>query len=54
VVPNTIARAGRARRPRTRYATGGGARLILTLRAWLPDRAFDAVIRAISKRAASA
>jgi NAD(P)-dependent dehydrogenase (short-subunit alcohol dehydrogenase family) len=45
VVARTIARALRARRPRTRYATGGGARTILLLRRILSDRAFDALIR---------
>ena len=35
---------GRARRPKTRYATGGGARTILFLRTILPDRMFDRLI----------
>jgi hypothetical protein len=34
-----------ARRPGTRYATGGGARLPLLLRSLLTDRAFDALMR---------
>lgn len=49
VVARTIARALRARRPRTRYATGGGARTILFLRWILGDRAFDAVMRMAEK-----
>jgi NAD(P)-dependent dehydrogenase (short-subunit alcohol dehydrogenase family) len=49
VVARTIARALRARRPRTRYATGGGARTILFLRRLLSDRAFDAVMRMAEK-----
>ncbi|OOG52923.1 short-chain dehydrogenase/reductase [Rhodanobacter sp. B05] len=49
VVARTIARALRARRPRTRYATGGGARTILFLRWMLGDRAFDAVMRMAEK-----
>ena len=49
VVARTIARALRARRPRTRYATGGGARTILFLRRILGDRAFDAVMRMAEK-----
>lgn len=49
VVAKTIARALRASRPRTRYATGGGARTILFLRRWLSDRAFDGFMRWIEK-----
>lgn len=49
VVAKTIARALRASRPRTRYATGGGARTILFLRRWLSDRAFDGFMRRIEK-----
>ena len=49
VVARTIARALRARRPRTRYATGGGARMILFLRRILSDRAFDALMRMAEK-----
>jgi NAD(P)-dependent dehydrogenase (short-subunit alcohol dehydrogenase family) len=45
VVARTIVRALEARRPRTRYATGGGARTILFLRRMLSDRAFDALMR---------
>ena len=48
VVAATVSRALKARRPRTRYATGGGARTILFLRAVLPDRWFDAVMRRIA------
>lgn len=49
VVAKTIARALRASRPRTRYATGGGARTILFLRRWLSDRAFDGFMRRVEK-----
>ncbi len=49
VVARTIARALRARRPRTRYATGGGARTILFLRRILSDRAFDGLMRMAEK-----
>ena len=52
VVAATIARALRARRPRTRYATGGGARMILFLRRMLSDRAFDGLMRMAEKGAA--
>ncbi|WP_458072097.1 oxidoreductase [Rhodanobacter sp. BL-MT-08] len=51
VVAATIARALRARRPRTRYATGGGARQILFLRRLLSDRAFDGLMRMVENAA---
>jgi len=44
VVARTIVRAVNARRPKTRYATGGGARTILFLRTILSDRMFDRLI----------
>ncbi|HET8765121.1 MAG TPA: oxidoreductase [Rhodanobacter sp.] len=50
VVAMTIAKALRTRRPRTRYATGGGARSILMLRRLLSDRGFDALMRFAEKR----
>lgn len=49
VVAKTIVRAVSSRRPRTRYATGGGARTILFLKAILPDRLFDRVIWSVSQ-----
>jgi NADP-dependent 3-hydroxy acid dehydrogenase YdfG len=49
VVANTIIRAVGARRPKTRYATGGGARTILFLRTILPDRTFDRLMRRITQ-----
>jgi NAD(P)-dependent dehydrogenase (short-subunit alcohol dehydrogenase family) len=51
VVARTIARAVRARRPRTRYAIGGGARTILFLNRILPDRLFDRLIWLLSQSA---
>jgi len=48
-VAKTIVRAVSSRRPRTRYATGGGARTILFLKAILPDRLFDRVIWSVSQ-----
>jgi NAD(P)-dependent dehydrogenase (short-subunit alcohol dehydrogenase family) len=45
-VARTIERALRTRRPRTRYAVTPSARLALTSRRLLPDRAWDAVMRA--------
>ena len=41
VVAKAIGRAVTARRPRTRYAVGGGAKPILLLRRLLTDRAYD-------------
>ena len=52
VVAATIVKSLLATRPKTRYATGGGARFILMLRSLLSDRGFDALMRTISKRAA--
>jgi NAD(P)-dependent dehydrogenase (short-subunit alcohol dehydrogenase family) len=54
VVAKTIVEAVQARRPRTRYATGGGAKAILFLRRILSDRAFDATFRMIERQAAKA
>jgi NAD(P)-dependent dehydrogenase (short-subunit alcohol dehydrogenase family) len=48
VVADTIARAITARRPKTRYTTGFGARPLLLMRRILPDRAFDALICRVS------
>jgi short-subunit dehydrogenase len=45
VIAKAIVRAVTARRPRARYAVGGGAKPIIFLRTILPDRAFDAVMR---------
>ncbi|MBA4287229.1 MAG: short-chain dehydrogenase/reductase [Xanthomonadaceae bacterium] len=52
VVARTIVRAVQAARPKTRYATGGGAQMVLFLRRVLSDRAFDATMRLFSKQAA--
>ena len=45
MIAEAITKACTARRPRTRYVVGAGARPLITLRNLLPDRAFDAVIR---------
>ena len=50
-VAATIVKAVLSRRPRTRYPTGGGARLALFLRRMLSDRGFDTVIRLATDRA---
>lgn len=45
VVANAIGRAVTARRPKTRYVVGYGAKPLIALRWLLPDRAFDVLIR---------
>ncbi len=45
VVARAIGRAVTSRRPKTRYAVGGGATLVLFVKRILPDRAFDRFIR---------
>ncbi len=52
VVANTIAKAFAAARPKTRYATGGGARVILLLRRLLSDRGFDRLMMFAARRVA--
>jgi hypothetical protein len=51
-VARTIARAATARRPRTRYATGGGARSVLLMNRLLTDRGWDRAITAAYKNQA--
>ncbi|MCW2795518.1 oxidoreductase [Nocardioides sp.] len=43
-VAKTIVKAATAHRPKTRYATGRGARMVIGSRRVLSDRAFDAVL----------
>jgi hypothetical protein len=43
-VAKTIVKAATASRPRSAYATGRGARMVMATRRVLPDRAFDAVL----------
>jgi NAD(P)-dependent dehydrogenase (short-subunit alcohol dehydrogenase family) len=45
VIATTIARAVTARRPKTRYAVGYGARPMIFMHEVLPDRWFDAFMR---------
>ncbi|MBX6748422.1 MAG: SDR family NAD(P)-dependent oxidoreductase [Micromonosporaceae bacterium] len=44
VVARTIARAATARRPRTRYPVGRGARAVVLARWLLPDRVYDRLL----------
>jgi len=49
VVAKTIVKAILSNRPKTRYATGGGAKAILFMRRILPDRIFDKVLLSLMK-----
>ncbi|WP_315836177.1 oxidoreductase [Bradyrhizobium prioriisuperbiae] len=44
LIADVVAKAVRARRPRTRYAAGKFAKLLIALRVWLSDRMFDRLI----------
>jgi NAD(P)-dependent dehydrogenase (short-subunit alcohol dehydrogenase family) len=48
VVANAIAKAVSARRPRTRYAVGMGAKPLIFLRRWLSDRSFDTLMKRLN------
>ncbi|MFC3448972.1 oxidoreductase [Amycolatopsis speibonae] len=50
VIADVILKAVRARRPKTRYAAGLGAKPILFVRRVLPDRAFDALFLGALRR----
>jgi short-subunit dehydrogenase len=50
VVGKAIAKAATARRPRTRYPVGKGARTIIASRRMLPDRVFDKVVHTMFTR----
>lgn len=45
VIADVVSRAARAARPKTRYATGAGARPFLFLRRWMSDRQYDWLLR---------
>jgi hypothetical protein len=45
LIADTIAKAVKAKQPKTRYAVGFGARPLIFLRRWLSDRAFDGFMR---------
>jgi NAD(P)-dependent dehydrogenase (short-subunit alcohol dehydrogenase family) len=47
VVGRVIARAATARRPRTRYAVGRGARAVVLARWLLPDRVYDRLLMTV-------
>lgn len=55
LIADTIGKAVTARRPKTRYAVGFGAKPMIFMRRWLSDRAFDSLMRmatGISRKAA--
>src|SRR5262249_15405772 len=54
VVAKVIEKAIAAGRPRTRYVITLGARVLIGLRRWLPDRAFDAFLRTQFRQPGSA
>lgn len=49
IVGKAIAKAATARRPKTRYPVGKGARTIIRSRRMLPDRAFDMIVHNMFK-----
>jgi NAD(P)-dependent dehydrogenase (short-subunit alcohol dehydrogenase family) len=48
LIAKTITKAVTARRPRTRYAAGYGAKPLIFLHGLLPDRTFDAFMRRVT------
>jgi NAD(P)-dependent dehydrogenase (short-subunit alcohol dehydrogenase family) len=53
VIAKAIKRAVTVRRPRTRYAVGGGARPLLCIKSLLSDRMFDRLLWTMSQRQAA-
>ena len=49
VIADVVAKALRARRPKTRYAAGKYAKMLLGMRKWLSDRTFDSIILSQTK-----
>ncbi|MCW3835079.1 oxidoreductase [Sphingomonas canadensis] len=49
VVANAVSRALKAKKPKTRYAVGKYAKMLLGMRKWLSDRAFDGIIMSQTK-----
>ncbi len=44
MIARVISKAVRARRPKTRYAAGRYAKLMIGVRKWFGDRVFDGLI----------
>lgn len=49
MIANVVSRAVKSRRPKTRYAAGRYAKMLLGMRKWLSDRAFDSIILSQTK-----
>ncbi|MDK1376482.1 MULTISPECIES: oxidoreductase [unclassified Sinorhizobium] len=49
VVADVVSKAIKARKPRTRYAVGKYARLMIMLRKWLGDRLFDRIVMSLMR-----
>ena len=48
-IARAVVRAAQARRPKTRYLLGPGAKPLVTLHQFLPDRVFDAILARVFK-----
>jgi NAD(P)-dependent dehydrogenase (short-subunit alcohol dehydrogenase family) len=51
VIADVVSRAVAAKKPKTRYAAGKYAKMLLGMRKWLSDRAFDGIILSQMKKA---
>lgn len=49
VIADAVSAAVKARKPKTRYAVGKYAKMLLGMRKWLSDRAFDSIILSQTK-----
>jgi NAD(P)-dependent dehydrogenase (short-subunit alcohol dehydrogenase family) len=49
VIAAVVSRAVMARKPKTRYAAGKYAKMLLAMRKWLSDRTFDGIILNLTK-----
>lgn len=49
VVADAVSQAVKAKKPKTRYAVGKYAKMLLGMRKWLSDRAFDSIILSQTK-----
>lgn len=49
VIAHVVSNAVKARKPKTRYAAGKYAKMLLGMRKWLSDRAFDGIILSQTK-----
>lgn len=49
IIADTVSKALKSSKPKTRYAVGKYARMLLTMRKWLSDRSFDSIILSQTK-----